>query len=334
MYLGYSALTDASDSILHSYVQIAAIMLFYYDYLLTFAAEVSHVWPQPISVNTFLFFLNRYFSVCGNIVAAFLLFADLGNSNQRSVLLSTLAISRQCRTKVFSIYSCDIIVHAREALLVLGQIVVSATLATRTMALYHSSRTVVIGVLGIGIVIVGVTCWTLVAGGGSTFVPTSAPGCHYILSERSAIHLAAAWEASALFDVLVFSLTLMRTFKMRKMHNMAISLTGEGLMDMVLRDGALYFAVMALANLANIFAFYFAVPTFKGAFSTPASCISSLLCSRLVLNLYEVATPDNTGSGSSPELMTTVILTTRIELGTFKDDDLSEVESTGSSAYQ
>jgi hypothetical protein len=75
------------------------------------------------------------------------------------------------------------------------------------MALYHSSRTVVIGVLGIGIVIVGVTCvstplfhvnhselivrackWTLVAGGGSTFVPTSAPGCHYILSERSYVH--------------------------------------------------------------------------------------------------------------------------------------------------
>ncbi|KAH9992304.1 hypothetical protein BJV77DRAFT_1067796 [Russula vinacea] len=230
--------------------------------------------------------------------------------------------------------SCQTIVHVREALLVLGQVVVSATLATRTMALYHSSRTVVIGVLGIGIGIVGVTCWSLVAGGYSTFVRTSAPGCHYILSERSSIHLAAAWEASALFDVLVFSLTLMRTLKMRKTHNMAISFTGEGLVDMVLRDGALYFAVMALANLANIFAFYFAVPTFKGTFSTPANCISSLLCSRLVLNLYEVATPHSTGSVSSPELMTTVVLTTCIDLGIPKDDDLSEVESARGSVYQ
>lgn len=55
-------------------------MLFYYDYLLTFAAEVTHVWPQPISVNTFLFFLNRYFSVSGNIVASVLIFTHLGDS--------------------------------------------------------------------------------------------------------------------------------------------------------------------------------------------------------------------------------------------------------------
>ena len=57
-------------------------VLFYYDYLLTFAAEVSHIWPQPISVNTFLFFLNRYFSFLGNIAASLLLYAKLGNPEQ------------------------------------------------------------------------------------------------------------------------------------------------------------------------------------------------------------------------------------------------------------
>jgi len=95
-----SALTEASFSVAHSYVQIAAIcksgilcrvllkrlnvvaVLFYYDYLLTFAAEVSHIWPQPISVNTFLFFLNRYFSFLGNIAASLLLYAKLGNPEQ------------------------------------------------------------------------------------------------------------------------------------------------------------------------------------------------------------------------------------------------------------
>lgn len=40
-----------------------------------------------------------------------------------------------------------------------------------------------------------------------------------------------------MFDVLIFSLTLMRTLKMRKVHNMTISFTGEGLLDMILRDG-------------------------------------------------------------------------------------------------
>lgn len=59
-----------------------AAVLFYYDYLLTFAAEVSHIWPQPISVNTFLFFLNRYFSFLGNVAASLLLYAKLGNPEQ------------------------------------------------------------------------------------------------------------------------------------------------------------------------------------------------------------------------------------------------------------
>ena len=57
-------------------------VLFYYDYLLTFAAEVSHIWPQPISVNTFLFYLNRYFSFFGNIAASLLLYAKLADQEE------------------------------------------------------------------------------------------------------------------------------------------------------------------------------------------------------------------------------------------------------------
>ena len=60
------------------------VALYYYDYILTFFAEVSHVWPQPISVNTFLFFCNRYISFSGNIVATVLLFAPLNKSTQVS----------------------------------------------------------------------------------------------------------------------------------------------------------------------------------------------------------------------------------------------------------
>ncbi|KAH9171083.1 hypothetical protein EDB89DRAFT_1193700 [Lactarius sanguifluus] len=103
-----------------------------------------------------------------------------------------------------------------------------------------------------------------------------------------------------------------------------------GLLDVLLRDGALYFAVMALANLANIFTFYFSRPALKGFLSTPASCVSVTLCSRLVLHLYEVATPASSIAESSPELVSTVNLTSRIELG-MTMDDRSEAESVESS---
>lgn len=58
--------------------QLAAIL--YYDYMLTFPAEVSHIWPQPISWNTFLFYSNRYIAFAAKIISSILIFSDIGHS--------------------------------------------------------------------------------------------------------------------------------------------------------------------------------------------------------------------------------------------------------------
>jgi len=186
-------------------------------------------------------------------------------------------------------------------------------------------------VFGFGFLLVCITCWTILSSQHTTHFIHGAHGCRYVLSEKSAIYLAVAWEASAVFDVFISALTFMRTLKMRKIHNMANS-SKVGLLDLILRDGALYFLVMALANLANILSLYFAAPSSKGTFSTPAGCIASTLCSRLVLNLYEVATPDSTMDSETSYEPTTFgeggVLTTHIELGiTTDDDDRSDAES-------
>jgi len=60
-------------------------------------------------------------------------------------------------------------------------------------------------------------------------------------------------------------------------------------------------------------------------YTVPLISIASTLCSRLVLNLYDAATPDDTSSRSSREPMTTVILTVPIDLDIPMDDDCSEV---------
>ncbi|KAH8998017.1 hypothetical protein EDB92DRAFT_1317246 [Lactarius akahatsu] len=216
------SLNNFSGTFTHSCAQVFAISVLYYDHVLTFPAEVSHVWSQPISVNTLLFLLNRYVAFLGNVAVPLIGFSGL---------------------------------ISLTGLLVLSQVLVSVTLAIRIIALYHSTRRIILWVVGCGTVLTGVTFWSLV-GQHATFVP-DAPGCYYLISETTGIHLAFAWEAQAIFDALVFALTVMRTLKMRKLHNMEFSLSGVGLLDVLLRDGALYFAVMALANLANIFTFYF-----------------------------------------------------------------------------
>lgn len=295
------SLSDFGAFFTHSYAQVFAISLLYYDHILTFPAEVSHVWSQRISAITVLFLLNRYVAFFGNMVVPMITFSGLISST-----------------------SCTSATYVRQGLLVLSQILVSMTLATRIIALYHSSRHIIALVVGSGTILAGLTCWSLV-GQHATFIP-GAPGCYFSTSESTGVHLALAWETQALFDALVFALTVTRTFKMRTLHNMEIRLSGMGLLDVFLRDGAIYFAVMALANLANIFTFYFAMPAFKGFLSTPASCVSVTLCSRLVLHLYEVATPV---SESSLESTSAVNFTTRIELGTSMDDrgDVESVES-------
>ncbi|KAI0264642.1 hypothetical protein BC834DRAFT_970591 [Gloeopeniophorella convolvens] len=206
-----------------------------------------------------------------------------------------------------SLQSCKAVGFLRQSLMILSQILVSVTLATRIIALYSNSRRIIILVLGSGFLLTGVSCWSLV--------------------EATGIHIASAWEAQALFDALVFVLTVRQTLKTRALHRTSFNLSGAGLVDIVWRDGALYFAIMGFANLANIFTFYLSGPTLKGVFSTPASCISVTMCSRLVLNLYKAATPDEATASLEP--MTTVVLGVYVDSGTFNRVG-SDLESTWS----
>ncbi|KAI0305341.1 hypothetical protein B0F90DRAFT_1703614 [Multifurca ochricompacta] len=96
-------LSDLGAISTHSYMQVAAISLLYYDHILTLPAEVSHIWSQAISPNTFLFLLNRYTAFLGNIAVSVIFFSNLTNS----------------------VESCSAVAYARQALLVLSQVIVS-----------------------------------------------------------------------------------------------------------------------------------------------------------------------------------------------------------------
>ncbi|KAJ7091090.1 hypothetical protein C8R44DRAFT_891774 [Mycena epipterygia] len=109
--------------------------------------------------------------------------------------------------------------------------------------------------------------------------------------------MASAWEAQFLCDVVVFGFTLFRSY--RQPDKIAGSI-----LDHMVRDGALYFAVLALVNLANILMYY--VRSLCSIFASFLSCVadfqlgnpwitSSLSClsvtmvSRLMLNLHKAA---------------------------------------------
>ncbi|KAI0264641.1 hypothetical protein BC834DRAFT_970590 [Gloeopeniophorella convolvens] len=76
------SLSDLDAIPRHSYIQVAALSFLYYDHVLTFPAEVSRMWSQPISKNTLLFFLNRYVAFLGNIAVAVITFAGVSTTHE------------------------------------------------------------------------------------------------------------------------------------------------------------------------------------------------------------------------------------------------------------
>ncbi|THH12885.1 hypothetical protein EW146_g7276 [Bondarzewia mesenterica] len=142
------------------------------------------------------------------------------------------------------------------------------------------------------------------------------------------MHVAVAWEAQAGFDLLIFGLTITKsTIERRQRPGINSWFRLEtGLIDLIYRDGAIYFAFMVLANLSNIFTFYFAPDGLRGVLSTFASwyvpplrhltlnytpthrthSVSVTMMSHLMLNLHKAAsfthTLHHTSDSSGPSI--------------------------------
>ncbi|KIK61902.1 hypothetical protein GYMLUDRAFT_243067 [Collybiopsis luxurians FD-317 M1] len=72
------------------------------------------------------------------------------------------------------------------------------------------------------------------------------------MSFITSAQIAAAWEAVFLYDSTLFVMTLYRAYKTRHiLRELRVSL-----LVIILRDGSLYFGMMAFVNAINISTFY------------------------------------------------------------------------------
>ncbi|KAJ7728223.1 hypothetical protein B0H16DRAFT_1894194 [Mycena metata] len=93
--------------------------------------------------------------------------------------------------------------------------------------------------------------------------------------------IAEVTDSRLAVDVLVFLLTVMRGIMHQRSDGYHFSLLG-----CLVRDGAMYFFAISMANLVNILMFYFGDPVLAGRFSTS---LSTTLIARFMLNLHAVA---------------------------------------------
>ncbi|KAJ4479726.1 hypothetical protein C8J55DRAFT_489364 [Lentinula edodes] len=215
-------------------------------------AEIRLIWKRSRNSSRYLFLFNRYLAFFGNIAAAYPVFS------------SSLTLSR-----IF---------------IALTQAIVTGILILRVYALYGCRRWFLVCFLGVLALGTATSIILVTVNGLNTSNLTSlSQGCRNV-SEGA--KMAIGWEGILLLDTILFALTLLKGYH----HRLPIgtSRLGVSLFAVVVRDGSIYFFIMASLNLVNIISFY-TPGRLQGNISNFVGCTSVTLMSRMMLDLHEAA---------------------------------------------
>ncbi|KII90487.1 hypothetical protein PLICRDRAFT_39043 [Plicaturopsis crispa FD-325 SS-3] len=250
-----SAASQARDTLIYNYVDVAASSILYFDMLITLADEVNFIWKRPKSFSAVAFMLNRYLLSSGTVVTT------IWHAHLNEVC--NLDTPSQCN-------------KLREVLVLLAQVIVILLLTMRTYALYGRNSRILALLVCLALVFFAVAIWSAISLASSKADPMTV-----------VLDVTVSWWMMFIFDSTVFTLTCLKTYRGRFAHQLQGNMTVTALM---FRDGAVYYAVMALTNLANILTYYLANSILlRGVLTAFSNCLSVTLISRLVLNLHKTA---------------------------------------------
>jgi len=241
------------------YLNLVSFSILLYDYCLTFVAEVERCWMGEFNWATGFFYLNRYLTLFGHVPIMLEYFWSIPNPNKAKI--------------------CHDLRSFHPYLAIVIQIVVASMLIMRMYALYDRSRKVLALYIVVAAAIVFGACWAMLGGKKEKNLDVQAKiGCAPNMSRERAIRLGAAWVGMFAFDSLVFCMTLYKSIVLPRP-------IGVNILDILFRDGAIYFGVIVGSNLANVLTYMLGGPFTRGIATSFTNIISSVMISRLVLNL-------------------------------------------------
>jgi len=222
---------DAADIDGKYYLELVSVAILYYDYALTFQTELSLFWSsQQFKWGTVIFFLNRYTIFFGYMPTIVELFFRNPEDNLKT---------------------CHKLTSYQQYMTVIVQAIVAVIMISRTYALWSCSIKILAFLLALFVAVAALAMWTLGIGSShpnSYALPHGIIGCHFPLSFDRSWHMGVGWALVVVFDTIIFALTVYKSLKITSRHHRTIA-------DVLLRDGAAYFAVMGSATLANVFTF-------------------------------------------------------------------------------
>ncbi|KAJ7828061.1 hypothetical protein B0H14DRAFT_1223174 [Mycena olivaceomarginata] len=241
---------------------LAGLVLLIYDHTLTLATEVKFIWAAKLRPSIYWFLALRYIGLVANIANCVLYFAELNHK---------VCVKMQLMWK---------------GLIVSQEILVESTLIMRVFAMYGRNRWILICLLAVFTPWPVLALWDVIEEGQpQIFSGPEISGCATVGPRTSTFRLAGAWEAQIACDILVFLLTVRRAYVQRE----AYPRYAGTLLWRMTTDGAWYFAIIIIANAANLVTFYLGDIFITGFLSWFITSLSITLLARLMLNLHKAA---------------------------------------------
>ncbi|KAL1685797.1 hypothetical protein GGG16DRAFT_97535 [Schizophyllum commune] len=249
-----------------------------YDHIITLATEVEYVWLRPKNRASHVFFVFRYTALIVTVSA--------------TVLGLWTAPLKTCRA----------IRNFRFAAFTTMAVVVAILIMQRVYAIFGKSKRVLYGLLFYAAVGSAVILWAI-----STQKYNMSPTdevLHSVTGLRCPVTvsgmkyprpgLSAIWITVMVYDFIVFAMTAYKTFGALREPHMPI-------MQLLLRDGAIYFGSMFALNFANVLTYY---PYLQGFLVPVVSCVSVAILSRMMLHLQETSANRSKQTTGGVELTT------------------------------
>ncbi|KAF7322063.1 MCU domain-containing protein [Mycena kentingensis (nom. inval.)] len=245
-------------------VEIAALTILIYDSLLTLDSEITAYWSKPcpkFSLAKILFFLNRYGVILGYIVVSFMHFWTAQPTLQKEKV-------------------CHVLSSYLQYFAFATQLTICVALMLRTYAIYNHSKRILIFMIACTLCLI---CLFIYGTIDSNSLSAEAAGrqlalevgCLNLSTQRASLGPELDYIALILFDFMIFLLTLYRTISL---HNLTRRIPGHvggnsvlpvqwfsptqiggqpSLSAILTRDGTVYFALLAAANISNLLTFVF-----------------------------------------------------------------------------
>ncbi|KAH9849633.1 hypothetical protein C2E23DRAFT_888117 [Lenzites betulinus] len=232
--------------------------MIFYDIAITFGDEVEKIWKQRFTGATVLWFLNRYLSPLGYIV----------------IIVSFHDPS-------WSKATCQRYVLYPEVLKIFTATAVGVIFILRLYSIYSKSNVVLYGFGALLVLELGIKIWAF-TDGTMLQLPPGLVGCILTGKSSPGDRIIYTWVAELVFDSVVFFATLYRTIQLYRRTMIG---DAQSLITIIMRDGIMYFAAIFVSNLVTVLMFILATPDLKVINASFSTLITSLMVSRLMLNL-------------------------------------------------